>query len=329
MKALALFSGGLDSMIAMKLIANQGISVKAVNINIGFGGTKDMSAVFKERANEVGADFETIDAREEYIKEVLFSPKYGYGKRFNPCIDCHAFMMRKAKELLQKNAADFIITGEVLGQRPMSQNSKALKNVLELGNDDSLALRPMSAKLLTPTKPEIEGWVDREKLLDIEGRDRKRQIALAQEFGFKEYASPGGGCLLTDINFSEKLRDFIKYQPLRAEDVALLKVGRHFRLEHGAKLALGRNEHENEILEKIDNDAFCGLFLGEKLSGPFGKISKNASLDDKILAAKIALSYTKIDKNKIHGVLIGREIYEVCAHDAKEVSKRYAVGAAV
>ncbi|MDR0762439.1 MAG: argininosuccinate synthase [Campylobacteraceae bacterium] len=326
MRALALFSGGLDSMIAMKLITNQGINVKAININIGFGGTKDMSSVFKKRAYEAGADFEVIDAREEYLKEVLFSPKYGYGKRFNPCIDCHAFMMKKAKELLKKESADFIITGEVLGQRPMSQNSKSLKNVLELSDDEGLILRPMSAKLLAPTKPEIEGWVDREKLLDIKGRDRKRQISLAHEFGFKEYASPGGGCLLTDIYFSEKLRDFIKYQSLHIEDIALLKVGRHFRLEHGAKLVLGRDERENEILQKIDNSGFGNLFLGEELSGPYGKISKNASLDDKVLASKIALSYTKIDKNRPHGVLVNNEIYEVCAHDAREISKQYAVG---
>jgi tRNA-specific 2-thiouridylase len=327
MKALALFSGGLDSMLAMKLITNQGIHVKAININIGFGGTKDMSAVFRERAHEAGADFEMIDAREEYLQKVLFSPKYGYGKRFNPCIDCHAFMMKKAKELLQKESADFIITGEVLGQRPMSQNSKALKNVLELGDDDSLVLRPMSAKLLAPTKPEINGWVDREKLLDIKGRDRKRQIALAHEFGFKEYASPSGGCLLTDINFSAKLRDFIKYQPLHVKDIALLKIGRHFRLEHGAKLVLGRNERENEILQKIDNSGFDDIFLGEELSAPFGKISKNASQNDKILASKIALSYTKIDKNKVHGVLISGETYEVCAENIKDISKQYAVGA--
>jgi tRNA-specific 2-thiouridylase len=326
MKALALFSGGLDSMIAMKLITNQNISVKAININIGFGGTKDMSEVFKSRAHAVGADFETIDVREEYLKEVLFSPSYGYGKRFNPCIDCHAFMMRKAKELLEKEGADFIITGEVLGQRPMSQNKGALKNVLTLSDDDGLILRPMSAKLLPPTKPEINGWVDREKLLDIEGRDRKRQLALAHEFGFHEYATPGGGCLLTDINFSTKLRDFIKYQTLHADDIALLKVGRHFRLNDKAKLILGRDERENEILQNIDNKGFDNLFLGENLNGPYGKISKNASQNDKILASKIALSYTKIDRDKTHGVLINDEIYEVCAQDAKEISKQYAVG---
>jgi tRNA-specific 2-thiouridylase len=235
-------------------------------------------------------------------------------------------MMKTAKKLLIKEGADFIITGEVLGQRPMSQNKESLKNVLELSDDDGLILRPMSAKLLPPTKPEINGWVDREKLLDIKGRDRKRQLALAREFGFKEYASPGGGCLLTDIYFSEKLRDFIKYQPLRAEDVALLKVGRHFRLEHGAKLLLGRDERENEILQSIDNDNFDNLFLGDDLPAPYGKISKNASHEDKILASKIALSYTKIDRNKPHGVLVNDEIYEVCAGDAKEISKRYAVG---
>ncbi|MDR0408347.1 MAG: argininosuccinate synthase [Campylobacteraceae bacterium] len=326
MKALALFSGGLDSMIAIKLITNQSIHVKAININIGFGGTKDMSEVFKQRAGAAGADFEVIDAREEYLQKVLFNPKYGYGKRFNPCIDCHAFMMIKAKELLEKEGADFIITGEVLGQRPMSQNQKALKNVLELSGDDALVLRPMSAKLLAPTTPEINGWVDREKLLDIQGRDRKRQIALAKEFDFKEYASPGGGCLLTDIYFSAKLRDFIKYQPLRAEDIALLKIGRHFRFEHGAKMVLGRNENENNVLEKLANSTFLNIFLKDDIPAPYGKISKNATQEEKILAAKCALSYTKIDKTKPHQVQIGDEIFEVCALEDREILKQYAVG---
>ncbi|MDR1007640.1 MAG: argininosuccinate synthase [Campylobacteraceae bacterium] len=326
MRALALFSGGLDSMIAMKLMTNQGIHVKAININIGFGATKDMSELFRQRAYAAGADFEVIDAREEYLQKVLFSPKYGYGKRFNPCIDCHAFMMKKAKELLKEKNADFIITGEVLGQRPMSQNSKALKNVLELGDDDGLVLRPMSAKLLAPTKPEINGWVDREKLLDIEGRDRKRQIALALEFGFKEYASPGGGCLLTDIYFSAKLRDFVKYQPLHVEDVALLKIGRHFRLTCGAKMVLGRNESENNTLKEFRNDEFLDIFLGDDIPAPYGKISKNATQEEKILAAKAALSYTKIEKNKPHKVQIGDEVFEVCALENRETLKQYAIG---
>ncbi|MDR1614409.1 MAG: argininosuccinate synthase [Campylobacteraceae bacterium] len=326
MKALALFSGGLDSMLAMRLITNQGIHVKAININIGFGGTKDMSALFKERAHAAGADFEMIDAREEYLKKVLFSPKYGYGKRFNPCIDCHAFMMKKAKELLKEEEAGFIITGEVLGQRPMSQNSKALKNVLELSDDDGLILRPMSAKLLSPTKPEMEGWVDREKLLDIEGRDRKRQLALAQEFGFKEYATPGGGCLLTDIYFTEKLKDFIAYQELKVQDINLLKIGRHFRLEEGAKLILGRNEAENGILEGSKNDKFSDIFLGDNLPAPYGKISKTASREEKLFAAQTALFYTKIDRDKTHEVKIGNEFIEASALKDAELLKKYAIG---
>jgi tRNA-specific 2-thiouridylase len=327
MRALALFSGGLDSMIAMKLITLQGIEVTAININIGFGGVKNMSDIFKSRANAVEADFETIDAREEYLKEVLFTPKYGYGKRFNPCIDCHAFMMRKAKSLLKEKQADFIITGEVLGQRPMSQNSKALKNVLELSTDeDNIILRPMSAKLLPPTKPEIEHWVDREKLLDIQGRDRKIQLSLAKKFGFDEYASPGGGCLLTDIYFTDKLRDFTAFQDLRVQDIALLKVGRHFRLKDGAKLVLGRNEEENNILQNLDNDAFSDIFLGDDLPAPYGKISKNASNSDKLLSAKIALYYTKIEKNKLHKVKIADEFFETAKFEDSLSAKQYAVG---
>ncbi|EMF4788755.1 argininosuccinate synthase, partial [Campylobacter coli] len=180
MKALALFSGGLDSMLAMKLITAQGIEVKALNINIGFGSTSDKSEIMKKRAAMVGADFEMIDVRNSYLQEVLFNPQYGYGKHFNPCIDCHAFMFKTALAMLKEENASFIITGEVLGQRPMSQRSDAMAKVKKLALDEEdLILRPMCAKNLPLTKPEREGWVDREKLEGISGRSRKRQLELA------------------------------------------------------------------------------------------------------------------------------------------------------
>ena len=231
MKALALFSGGLDSMISIKLLTDQGVEVTALHIDIGFGGKDDKSEILKSRANMVGADLEIVNSREQFVQEILFNPKYGYGKNFNPCIDCHGNMFRIAKALLQKHNASFIITGEVIGQRPMSQRSEAIKNVTKLAGDEEggLILRPMSAKLMTPTIAEKNGWVDREKLLDIEGRSREVQLRLAKEYGFEEYESPGGGCLLTESAFEKKIRDIMEHDKFTVEDIDLLKAGRHLR----------------------------------------------------------------------------------------------------
>jgi len=326
MRALALFSGGLDSMLSIKLMTVQNIEVIALNINIGFGSIKDMSETLKRRANKAGASFKVIDVRQRYINEVLFSPKYGYGKHFNPCIDCHGFMFSVAKELLSEFKADFIISGEVLGQRPMSQNKASLSNVLKLSNDkENIILRPLSAKLLEPTTPELKGWVDREKLFDIKGRDRKRQLELAEKFGFDEYQTPGGGCLLTEEFFSRKLREFIKYKPLNASDIDLLKIGRHFRLPNGAKLILGRDEKENNILEKIENCEYSSLYLDESLSGPFGKISKEADHEDKLLACQIALAFTKADKESAYIVKIEDKNLHINLSLDKNGAKKYSL----
>ncbi|MDQ1326007.1 MAG: tRNA-uridine 2-sulfurtransferase, partial [Campylobacterota bacterium] len=235
MRAISLFSGGLDSMIAVKLIKDQGIDVTAVHIKTGFGGTKDISAILEERAKMAGADFEVIDVREEYIQKVLFSPQYGYGKNFNPCIDCHGYMFRVGKAVMEELGASFIFSGEVIGQRPMSQRHDALKQVSAIAEDkeEKLILRPLCAKLMEPTTPELEGWVDREKLLDISGRSRERQLALAASYGWEDYESPGGGCLLTEAHYSERIREFIAYDAFAVEDIEILKFGRQFRLPQG------------------------------------------------------------------------------------------------
>lgn len=291
MKAIALFSGGLDSTIAAKLIIDQGIEVIACNINTGFGSTKDRLAHMKNMCEQVGAEFRSVDIRDEYIKDVLFTPKYGYGKNFNPCIDCHAKMFEVAKRLMEEWGASFLISGEVLGQRPMSQNRESLDKVLNLSNCDGLLLRPMSAKSLEPTIPEINGWVDREKLENISGRNRERQMELAQEFGLKDYEAPGGGCLLTDEKFSNKIRDFIAHDTFTIEDIPTLKYGRQLRLPEGAKLIIGRNAEDNEILEKIENSKY--LHIKTELFGPHSLISRNASENDRVLAAKLMLAYCK------------------------------------
>lgn len=299
MKAIALFSGGLDSTLAMKLIIDQGIDVLAININTGFGSTKDRLSHMQNMCNQVGAELKVVDIQSEYLQDVLFDPKHGYGKNFNPCIDCHAKMFAVAKRIMADEGASFLISGEVMGQRPMSQNKDALQTVLNESNCDGLLLRPMSAKKLAPTIAEENGWVDREKLEEIYGRSRDRQMELAAKYGLKDYESPGGGCLLTDENFSKKMVDFIKYDTFEVKDIPLMKFGRHLRLKEGAKLVVGRNKEENEFLQNIDNDKYIHVrTVG--LPGPHAMLSKNASETDKELAQKIVLTYCKTSADNLY-----------------------------
>ncbi len=292
MKAIALFSGGLDSTLAMKLIIDQGIDVLALNINTGFGSTKDRLEHMQSMCDQVGAELKIIDIQSEFLQEVLFDPKHGYGKNFNPCIDCHAKMFAVAKRVMEAEGASFLVSGEVMGQRPMSQNKDALQTVLNESNCDGLLLRPMSALRLTPTIAEERGWVDREKLEGITGRSRDRQLALAKEIGLDDFESPGGGCLLTDENFAKKMFDFIKYDKFEVKDIPVMKFGRHFRLQDGAKLVIGRDREENSYLQNIDNDKYYHIrTIG--LPGPHALLSKNATKEDKEKATKAILTYCK------------------------------------
>jgi len=242
MKALALLSGGLDSTLAIKLMQDQGIDVAAVNISTRFGGGKTDHAALV--AKELGVQFIRINARDDYI-DMLKNPKYGYGSNFNPCIDCHIYMIRKTGEILESEGASFMVTGEVLGQRPMSQNKGSLLRVEKESGIEGLLLRPLSAKRLKMTRPEREGWVDREKLLNIAGRGRKEQLQLAAQYGLTCYSAPAGGCLLTIKDFSNRLRDLLKVKDhLSDSDIGLLKVGRHY-YESNAQVIVGRNHEEN------------------------------------------------------------------------------------
>ena len=292
MKAIALFSGGLDSTLAMKLIIDQGIEVLAVNINTGFGSTKDRFEHMTSMCQQVGAELKIIDIESEFLQDVLFDPKHGYGKNFNPCIDCHAKMFAVAKRVMEVEGASFLISGEVMGQRPMSQNKDALQTVLNESNCDGLLLRPLSAKALAPTIAELNGWVDRERLEGITGRSRDRQLELVKEIGLEDFESPGGGCLLTDENFSKKMFDFIKYDMFEVKDIPVMKFGRHLRLPGGAKLVVGRNKDENAHLQNIDNQKYYHIkTVG--LPGPHSLLGKSATQADKELAAKIILTYCK------------------------------------
>jgi len=306
MRALALFSGGLDSTLAMKLILDQGIEVIAVNVNMGFGAATDRTVHMQNMCDQIGVKLEILDLRELYLEEVLFNPKYGYGKNFNPCVDCHGFMFRYTGKLLEKYDASFMISGEVVGQRPMSQRKDAMQNVQSLSKYEDLIIRPLCAKLLEPSLPEKEGWVDRDKLLGINGRNRQKQLEMAKEIGLKDFESPGGGCLLIEVQFSNRLRDFVENDTLEVEDINTLKAGRHFRLPEGAKLIIGRNQEDNEKLENTTSKKYYKARILDA-TGPLSLLDKKATLADKELATSFIVSYGKTEFDKEYKVFFEDE----------------------
>lgn len=293
MKALALFSGGLDSMLAISTIARQGIDVIAIHIDTGFGGGN--YELLNRRAIMAGATFKVVDISNKYLQDVLLNPKYGYGKAINPCIDCHGYMFKTVLAMLESEKASFIISGEVLGQRPMSQRAAALKSVEKLSEDkDNLILRPLSAKLLEPTTPELKGWVNRELLLDISGRGRQRQIELAKTYGYSDYESPAGGCILTLEAFKNKIKDYLKYDNLDMANARLLRLGRHLRLPDGAKMIISRNEQEGlAILESLKDERIKMSEIKINKLGAISLLDNNASKGDLELACSLALAYAK------------------------------------
>jgi tRNA-specific 2-thiouridylase len=249
-KALALFSGGLDSILAVKLILEQGIDVAAVHFISAFSSRARDDWGVVEVAKRLGVLLEVVKLGDDYLK-VIREPKHGYGKNMNPCVDCRIFILKKAKKYAEEIGAKFIFTGEVLDERPMSQHFAALKLVEEEAGLRGKLLRPLSAKLLHKTIIEKKGLVDREKLLGIRGRSRKPQLKLAEEFGIESFPSPAGGCLLTCSEYANKLRDLFEHKKrCSMADVTLLKVGRHFRLGKN-KIIVGRNEAENKLLATI------------------------------------------------------------------------------
>ncbi|NPV60776.1 MAG: tRNA 4-thiouridine(8) synthase ThiI [Actinobacteria bacterium] len=245
-RALVLFSGGLDSMLAAELLRRCGVEVTALTFVTPFFGSSNA----ERAAGALGLELVVADITERHL-EVLKNPRYGYGKNMNPCIDCHALMARVALERLGELRADFIATGEVLGERPKSQNRQALELVARHSGAGDLLLRPLSARLLPETRPEREGWVRRDKLLDLSGRSRRRQMELAEEWGIGEYESPAGGCLLTDAGFSARLRELMLRVPgFDGADAELLKVGRH-AWTGSTLIVLGRRHAENQHLVEL------------------------------------------------------------------------------
>ena len=255
-KAISLLSGGLDSILATELIRRQGIEVTCFNVKTPFGiPKKDGTSEATQAANQLKVPLKIVAVQADYLR-MLRNPKHGYGKNLNPCVDCKIFILKKAKKYAKEIGADFIFTGEVLGERPMSQHYPALKTIAQEAGLKGKLLRPLSAKLLPETVAEKKGLVDRTKLLSIQGRSRKPQMQLAKEYGITSYPSPAGGCLLTCEEYAKKLRDlFANKKRISMTDIALLRVGRHFRLGKN-KIIVGRNETENKFLiaNKTKND---------------------------------------------------------------------------
>lgn len=303
-KALALFSGGLDSSLAIKLIQEQGIAVEAITFQTPFSTAKKGAFSIERAAEQLGVPLKVVRFGLDYMR-VIRKPKHGYGKHMNPCIDCHIYMLKKAKKYAKQKGAAFIITGEVLDERPMSQHWKALKIVEEESSLKGKLLRPLSAKLLPPTEAEVKGLVDRNKLLDVRGRSRKRQLALAKAFGITEYQSPAGGCLLTYKEFSAKLRDLLRHRKrVSMADLELLKVGRHFRLGEN-KIIVGRNKEENEKLLKFKakNDYF---FEAQGFGSPITLLQGPKTRQAIEKAAQLTAYYSDQKTGKVH-VKYGRE----------------------
>ena len=269
-------SGGLDSQLAIRVLERAGAYVEAVAFATPFfDNSKARTA-----AEALGVKLHVIDFLDDEIS-LIENPPHGFGGAMNPCIDCHALMIRRAGELMEKLGFDFVATGEVRGQRPMSQNAQSLLTVEKASGLRGRLVRPLSAKLLEPTVPELEGKLDREKLLDISGRSRDRQIALAAELGIVDYPSPAGGCKLTEDAFGRKLRDLMEHEGLRDRTlIELLLVGRRFRLPDGSGVILGRDGKENAKLKEIAASLTTGTSRFLLLTPPQGLVGPTALLPE-------------------------------------------------
>jgi len=285
-RCFALFSGGLDSMLAVAFMQRLGYEVIPIFFKTPFFGP----AKAQKAADSINTELMVVDITEDYIK-MLKKPRYGFGKNMNPCIDCHGLMFRKASEMMEKHKVDFLISGEVLGQRPMSQRKDAMNSVAKLSSVKDLLVRPLCQKLIADTIPVTEGWVKKEEMLDIQGRARHRQMAMAEKFGIKSYESPGGGCLLTDKSFSNRLRDLMQNDMLERNFLEYLKVGRHFRINENLKIIVGRNNEDNELLSEMTVDEL--VLKTPELPGPLAILNfKNQPSEDEIrLACSIMLRY--------------------------------------
>ncbi len=287
-KGVGLLSGGLDSILAVKILQAQNVDVICVTFATYFFD----EAPGMKAGNTWGIPVCALDIGQKHF-EMLKKPLYGYGRWMNPCIDCHALMLREAGRFMEEEGADFLFTGEVLGQRPMSQRRDALRIVEDLAGYPGRILRPLSARLLPPTVPELDGLIDRDRLLDIHGRSRKRQMALAEAFGITAYPQPTGGCVLTNEGFGKKLRTLLEYFPCAASrEVELLRLGRHFLLPEGSLCTVGRNQQDNERLEGLVESRDILISVAD-YPGPVGLLLPAPGFEkDLELAAMAVIAYS-------------------------------------
>lgn len=323
-KAIALLSGGLDSTLAVKMMLDMGIDVEALNFTSPFCTCTSKNSGCKSEAVRVAQEFnipiKVVHKGLDYL-EIVRNPQHGYGKGVNPCVDCRIYLLRKAKEYMQEIGADFIITGEVLGQRPMSQRRDSLRVIERESGLEGLLLRPLSAQHFDPTIPEREGWVDREKLLAIKGRSRHELFQLADELDVKNYPCPAGGCLLTELSFVPKIRDIFDHTvELNLRDFRMLKIGRHFRIAKRTKLIIGRDESDNKLLETAVQPDETSLFWldGNTPHGVIMGPQDEASLD---LSCRILLRYTRAEAGstcRVSVVRNGQETIRPVVNDSDE-----------
>ncbi len=286
-RGISLFSGGLDSILACKVMAGQGVEVSGISFETPFFS----AARARETAMQVDLPLEVIDITDEHLK-MLHAPRWGYGKNMNPCIDCRVLMFQIAGRMMAERGADFLFTGEIVGQRPMSQGKNTLLMTAKNAGLSDMILRPLSAKILPETNPERTGKVDRSRLFDLQGRGRKRQMEMAASYGIVSWPPPAGGCLLTDPAFSRRLRDLFESNPHYAiRDIELLKVGRHFRINAETRVVAGRNSSENNMIEKMYamGDA---LIRAESFPGPTVLVPGGGDEETRNLAMRLCLRYS-------------------------------------
>ena len=295
-KAVALLSGGLDSRLAIKVVQEQGIDVFAANYVTCFctctakGSCKSEA---RRACEELGVPLKVFSTTGEFL-EILKNPKHGYGRNMNPCVDCRILMFRKAKQYMAEIGASFLVTGEVLGQRPMSQRRDAMRLIDREAGVEGLVLRPLSAKHLPMTIPERQGWVGREKLLAISGRSRKEPMRLAESYNMRDYPCAAGGCLLTNEGFANKVRDLLAHKDADINDVALLKVGRHFRLPGGGKAVVGKDKEQNLRLLNLARAGDRIFRPHDHLPLPTALLRDSDSEDDEALTADLCISHSRL-----------------------------------
>lgn len=321
-KVVALLSGGLDSQLAVRMMQRQGFKVSAVAIKTpfcDFDCGRGCGFEIRERADELGVDLKTVYLGDEYIK-MLKHPKYGIGAGMNPCVDCRAMMFEAAKKRMKEVGAKFVISGEVLGQRPMSQHRRALSTIERETGLEGKILRPLSARLLPPTDAEKSGLIRREDLGMIRGRTRKEQLRMARGFGIADPPNAGGGCLLTDPAFGRRAKDlFGNTEMPSTNDIDLLKVGRHFRVDSATKLVVGRNEDENGIICALALDRDVRLEAAD-FAGPTSLLRGETARRHIDLAASVTIRYSDAPKDGPAAVRVsaGKESFQVSAESCAE-----------